>query len=202
MSSQEIATRQEIGGLAAFAADNDAVMMAGDSIFFKKGTWYRGENAFDTRGLTFVANIAEAYTGWTRWEGKRPTEHKYQRLVDYTREVPRAALGDLDRNAWEADDRGMPHDPWQISDRIVLRSAERPDELFTFISSSKGGRNALAKLMKKVARSPQAKEGRYPIIELDADTYDHEKYGVVHYPGAHGGWLGSLGQARGASVSI
>lgn len=55
--TQEIAIKQEMSGLAAFASDNDAVMTAGDAIFFKKGTWYRGENAFNVHGLSFVANL-------------------------------------------------------------------------------------------------------------------------------------------------
>jgi hypothetical protein len=69
-----IRPQTNLAGLAAFAQDNDAVMLAGDPLYFKKGLWYRGQNAFEPAGLHFIVNTNEAYTGWTRWEDKKP-EH-------------------------------------------------------------------------------------------------------------------------------
>jgi hypothetical protein len=97
--TNELAIRNEtrLTGLAAFAQDNDAVMLAGDPLYFKKGTWYRGQQAFDPGGLHFIANYEESYTGWTRWSEKKPIEHRLVRCADYSRNEPREALGFTDK---------------------------------------------------------------------------------------------------------
>jgi hypothetical protein len=182
--TQELAIRKEtrLTGLAAFAQDNDTVMIAGDTLYFKKGTWYRGQEAFDPAGLHFIVNYQEAYTGWTRWSERKPVEHRLVRCADYSRKEPREALGFNDKNTWETNDRNVPQDPWQASDRIVLRTTDSAQDLLTFISSSIGGRNAIAKLLGKVARSVQAAEGKMPVVELEVGEYDHDDYGKVSYP--------------------
>jgi hypothetical protein len=179
-----IALRNEtrLTGLASFARDNDAVMLAGDPLYFKKGTWYRGQEVFDPSNLHFIANYGESYTGWTRWSEKKPVEQRLVRCADYSRKEPREALGHLDKNAWESNDRGIPQDPWQPSDRMILRTMDSAQDLLTFISSSIGGRNAIAKLLGKVARSAQAAEGKMPVVDLETGTYDHADYGTVAYP--------------------
>src|SRR5262249_3448644 len=144
-----------------------------------KGTWYRGEKVFDPSDQHFVANIAEAYTGWTKWIDKKPADQRFVRCLDYRQRAHREALGDLDKNAWET---GIPQDPWQPSDRIVLRTMDSAEDLLTFISGSVGGRNALAKLLGRVAKSDQARKGKFPVVVLESGTYDHADYGVVHYP--------------------
>jgi hypothetical protein len=182
--TNELAIRNgtRLTGLAAFAQDNDMVMLAGDPLYFKKGVWYRGQEAFDPKGLHFIVNYQEAYTGWTRWSEKKPVEHRLVRCADYSQKLPREALGHNDRNAWETYDRGIPQDPWQPSDRIVLRTMDSAQDLLTFISSSVGGRNAIAKLLGKVANSADASEGAMPVVELEVGEYDHDDYGTVAYP--------------------
>ena len=162
--TNELALRTNLTGLANFAQDNDAVMLAGDPLYFKKGTWYRGQEVFEPQGLHFLVNPHEAFTGWTRWSDKKPIEHRLVRCTDYHRKEPREALGHLDKNGWETNDRGIPQDPWQPSDRIVLRTMDTAQDLLTFITSSVGGRNAIAKLLGKVARSPHAAEGKMPVV--------------------------------------
>ncbi|MGH9552884.1 MAG: hypothetical protein ACRD3W_26120, partial [Terriglobales bacterium] len=125
----------------------------------------------------------EAYTGWTRWSDKKPVEQRLVRCADYQRKESREALGFLDKNSWETNDRGVAQDPWQPSDRMILRTIDTAEDLLTFISSSIGGRNAIAKLLGKVARiTTQAAEGKMPVVVLETGTYDHDDYGVVAYP--------------------
>ena len=71
--TNELVSRSEtsLAGLAAFAQDNDTVMLAGDPLYFKKGTWDRGQEALDPTGLHFLVNYQEAYTGWTRCPRRR-----------------------------------------------------------------------------------------------------------------------------------
>jgi hypothetical protein len=182
--TNEIALQNEtrLAGLAALAQDNDTVMLAGDPLYFKKGVWYRGQEAFDPKGLHFLVNYQEAYTGWTRWSDKKPVDQRLVRCADYARKEPREALGFTDENQWETNERGIPQDPWQPSDRVVLRTMDSSEDLLTFITSSVGGRNAIAKLLGKVAHSVHAPPGKMPVVELECGTYDHDDYGVVNYP--------------------
>jgi hypothetical protein len=185
--TNELAVRNEtrLAGLAAFAQDNDTVMLAGDPLYFKKGFWFRGEKEFDPSGHRFLVNHQEAYTGWTRWSERKPVDQRLVRCVDYRMKEPREALGFTDKNAWETNDRGAPVDPWQPSDRIVLRTMDSGEDLLTFITGSTGGRNAIAKLLGKVARSPNAASGKMPVVELQCGTYIHDAYGTVNYPIFH-----------------
>jgi hypothetical protein len=180
--TNELAIRTDLTGLAAFAQDNDAVMLAGSPLYFKKGHWYCGQEEFDPVGLHFLANYHEAYTGWTRWSDRKPVEQRLVRCSDYRGKEPREALGHTDKNQWETNERGIPQDPWQPSDRMVLRTMDTAEDLLTFISSSTGGRNAIAKLLGKIARSPQAADGMMPVVQLETGTYDHDDYGKVAYP--------------------
>jgi hypothetical protein len=56
------------------------------------------------------------------------------------------------------------------------------EDLLTFITGSVGGRNAIAKLLGKVARSVHAAEGKMPVVQLECGTYDHDDYGMVSFP--------------------
>ena len=60
--TNELVLRSEtnLAGLAAFAQDNDTVMLAGDPLYFKKGVWFRGEKEFDPSGHHFLVNHLEA----------------------------------------------------------------------------------------------------------------------------------------------
>jgi hypothetical protein len=187
LMTNELAVRNEtrLAGLAAFAQDNDTVMLAGDPLYFKKGFWFRGEKEFDPSGHHFLVNHLEAYTGWTRWSDRKPVDQRLVRCADYSRKEPREALGFTDKNQWETNDRGAPQDPWQPSDRIVLRTMDSGEDLLTFITGSTGGRNAIAKLLGKVARSPNAAAGKMPVVELQCGTYIHDDYGTVNYPIFH-----------------
>jgi hypothetical protein len=71
------------------------------------------------------------------------------------------------------------------SDRIVLRTMDSGEDLLTFITGSVGGRNAIAKLLGKVAKSPNAVAGKMPVVELQCGTYVHDHYGTVNYPIFH-----------------
>ena len=183
--TNDIAIRNDLTGLATFAQDHDTVMLAGDPLYFKKGLWFRGKDEFDPSGRHFLANHLEAYTGWTRWSERKPVNQRLVRCADYKMKEPREALGFMDKNQWETNERGTPQDPWQPSDRIVLRAMDGAGDLVTFITGSVGGRNAIAKLLGKVAKSPNAASGKMPVVELQTGTYDHDDYGTVAYPVFH-----------------
>jgi hypothetical protein len=56
------------------------------------------------------------------------------------------------------------------------------EDLLTFITSSVGGRNAIAKLLGKVAKSPNAAQGKMPVVQLEVGSYEHADFGVVSFP--------------------
>ena len=96
--------------------------------------------------------------------------------------MTREELGHLDKNQWQSDDRGIPQDPWRPSDRLVMRTMDSSADLLTFISSSVGGRNAIAKLLGKVASSGPGQQGEMPVVVLETGSYDHDSFGVVQFP--------------------
>ena len=49
----------------------------------------------------------------------------------------------------------------------VLRTMDSGEDLLTFITGSTGGRNAIAKLLGKVARSPNAVAGKMPGLAFE-----------------------------------
>ena len=173
----------ESSGLMRYVAENDQVAIAGDLLLFKKGLWYRGGAEFSPGTRAFLANPLEAWTGWCRWEDGKPVEHRIVRVAEYAGRISREALGDMDKNAWPTNDHGVPTDPWQPSDRILLRTTDSAEEILTFVSGSRGGRNALASLMGKVARSTHyTDDGMYPVVNLISGSYEHDSFGLVHVP--------------------
>ena len=180
----ELAIRNEnASGLMRYVAENDQVAIAGDLLLFKKGLWYRSGAEFTPGPRQFLANPGETYTGWTKWDDGKPTDHRLSRIADYAGGISRRELGDMDKNAWPTNDHGAPIDPWQPSDRMLLRTTDSAEDLLTFVSGSRGGRNAIASLIGKVARSIHfTDDGKFPVITLHASSYEHDDYGLVHVP--------------------
>ena len=187
MTSSNIAIRNDVSGLALFGAEAEQIMTAGKLLLFKKGKFYIAGAEFNPGSRSFLANPVDgATTGWTKWQDGKPVDHRFVRVIDYAQRISREELGDLDRNAWPTNDRGEPADPWQPSDRLVIRTVDSCEQLLTFTTSSRGGRTALANLMGKVAKSVHyLDESKYPVIQLVSSSYEHDSYGTVHVPEFH-----------------
>jgi hypothetical protein len=183
--TQEIAIRNEtqVDPYQAFADDTLAAAIAGDLLTFVKGNWRRGEEkATVPPEARFLCNMEEIWTGWVRWDNKKPVEHRITRLIDRQPKLTRGELGHTDESVWETDPQGNPRDPWAETDRMVMREAGKSEELLTFSTSSVGGHYALAKLCDAYARARLNHEGQWPVVMLVSETYVHDVYGEISKP--------------------
>jgi hypothetical protein len=93
---------------------------------------------------------------------------------------PRESLGDNDPAQWDVGPDGYTkRDPWQEVHWLPLRRMRDGVE-FAFSTTSKGGRRAIANLVK----AGLSKKGLDPVVELASDGYDHpnKQLGWINTP--------------------
>ncbi len=113
-------------------------------------------------------------TGWQRWWQGRPTDARLGLVADGFRPPKRWELGDDDAESWETDSSGERRDPWVEVLYLVLSGADDGHAIFTFTSSSQGGRKAVHKLSAQFGKLMDEHPGTYPTVRLGVDTYLHQ----------------------------
>jgi hypothetical protein len=172
-----------------FANDQSQRPFAGDLLIFSKhGNWECGQDRTDVEeGTRMVAHMPSIKRGWVKWRDNTPVATIMGLVAEGFRPPPREELGDLDENEWEEMPDGKPRDPWQLTNHVLLCDLE--GQLFTFITSSKGGMSAVGELAKKYAQRRRMKPDEIPVIELGSRSYDHKVYGQTYAPVLHiAGW--------------
>jgi hypothetical protein len=91
----------------------------------------------------FIALCDETVIGWQKFVEDGPPEKIAGLLFDGFVLPPRESLGDDDETEWDEGLDGRPSDPWQHFIFLVLQDT-KTSELFTFTTSSKTGRRAVA----------------------------------------------------------
>jgi hypothetical protein len=145
------------------AAENNARVIRGSIITFADWHWtVRGDSAhIDGRRLVAVGTQAL----WQKWEGGKPTAHI---LREPDKQLPeRDELDDVEATAWETGPGGAPKDPWSNTRLVYLLDPETA-ELFTFSTSSWGGRSAVSELGDQIMRMRCGKPNAVPLVELCA----------------------------------
>jgi len=175
-----------VGDDDAFAAYANAVAprnIIGTLLKFSKGDYLAGEEGAPVQaGTLFTANVGELLVGWVRWSASKPTDHLMLRVADNKPLPKRADLGDLDQTAWELDGAGTPRDPWQFTNYLPLLN--ETGELFTFVTSSRGGIGAIGELCHRYSRHHRRHPDVLPIVALEVDSYQHKvkDYGRIKFP--------------------
>jgi hypothetical protein len=175
-----------VGDDDAFAAYANAVAprnIIGTLLKFSKGDYLAGEEGAPVEaGTLFTANVGELLVGWVRWSASKPTDHLMLRVADNKPLPKRADLGDLDQTAWELDGAGTPRDPWQFTNYLPLLN--ETGELFTFVTSSRGGIGAIGELCRRYSRHHRRHPDVLPIVALEVDSYQHKvkDYGRIKFP--------------------
>src|SRR5207249_731492 len=84
---------------------------------------------------------------------------------------------------WAQGDDGRRRDPWQFTNELGL-STRDGSETYLFVTTSRGGINALGSLSREYGKHIRQKPGELPIIALDGDSYQHriKAYGAVRVP--------------------
>jgi hypothetical protein len=84
---------------------------------------------------------------------------------------------------WETDNDGNPRDPWQFTNHLVLANPD-DGQIYTFVTSSKGGLNALGVLCKQYGQAMRQRPNEWPIVELGMGSYAHrdKSRGRIKHP--------------------
>jgi len=152
--------------------------------FNKFGEFRAGQEEEEIkRGTALAAYMPSLAVGYVRWEDSKPAEIIMGPVGEGFVPPPRSELGHLDQSKWDTFDDGRPRDPWQRSNSLILVDLE-DEELFTFNTSSKGGRSAIGELAKVHGKHIGRKPDEVPIIELDVGSYQHRNrsFGEIRFP--------------------
>lgn len=187
--TKELALRDELNAFEAYGRSFTLTNITGRLLKFNKGDWLAGEDEEELpAGTRLVVNMHNILLGWQKWEDNRPTD-KEMGFV-HAKFVPpkRETLGDTDKSTWEVGNDGKHRDPWQLSNMMVMKTPGKKattDALYTFATSSGGGRKAVGELCNAYGTAiREGHEDDYPIVELGSGAYDHpnKEFGRIKVP--------------------
>ena len=129
----------------------------------------------------FVAVMDTLTVGYIKWcADRKPSTAGWASSLTGSSPRPQE-LDDLDSENWEVGDNGDRIDPWQLTNLLVLVSADEPYDPFTFSTSSQGGRSAIADLCE--AHGDDRRRRRYPVVLLETDpTASDRMSGSIKVP--------------------
>jgi hypothetical protein len=174
------------GNRDVYMAVADAVApkhVQGSLLKFNKGEWLAGEKQeIVPNGTRVIAAVDQILMGWVFWEDGKPTDHRMVLVSSGEAPARRAELGDLDQSRWEKDASGELRDPWAMTFYVPM--VDDTGEVFTFSTTSRGGKNAVADILRHYSRNRNSNPGKFPVMALESDTYQHSnaQYGRIKYP--------------------
>ena len=125
--------------------------------------------------------MATLTIGWQNWVDGKPVDSDMGLLADNFRPKLRRELGDMDDSEWELDKDGKKKDPWQFTNMVVCRVIDG-DTFFTFVTSSKGGVQAVGNLCNDYAKGRAKNNGKLPVVTFERGHYKHDEYGRIYFP--------------------
>lgn len=165
--------------------------IAGQLLKFSKGEYVAGQDNLPVpMGTRFVVNMEQMLHGWIRWDDNKPAEQVMGFIGEGYVLPERNTLGYEDESQWIVDEQsGQSRDPWQETFYLVMReldSDNKPleDGLFTFTTSSKGGKDAVKAFGSLYGRWMRLRPDDHPILTLGYDQYEHpiSSYGWIKTP--------------------
>jgi hypothetical protein len=180
----EVATTANAEVAAAFTAYGAAAAgsrVIGELLKFSKGEYLAGKDGRELEvGARLVAAMDTLAVGWQCWRGGAVAASEVGLVANGFKPPRRNELGDLDAAQWEADNDGQPRDPWQFSNQLLMVDPAS-GAVFTFVTSSRGGLNAVGSLAKAYGVNHGA---RFPLIELGVGSYQHRdrSFGRIKFP--------------------
>jgi hypothetical protein len=149
--------------------------------FTKDGVFALSETESVPDGTKCVARVNLVQTGWKKWLENLVERTVIGAVADGFVPPTRAALGDTDENRWDRDASGTPRDPWRFCMVLPVTRLDT-DETVNFVTGSKGGLNAVNKLIRTYGTRVARGQTGLPVVELKADFYKHREYGKIYYP--------------------
>jgi hypothetical protein len=151
---------------------------------FSHGVYTIGPSAEDLPPNSIaIADMDLLAAGWIKWEDGRPVEQQMGLVSERFQPPRRRDLGDLDQDNWERGDNGRPRDPWTFSNSLPLvLNADK--QVGTFVTSSMGGLDTIAKLCSAYGKQMVQRENDFPVVELGCGSYQHrdKAVGRVRFP--------------------
>jgi hypothetical protein len=148
---------------------------------FNKGIYECGESIIPQK-TRFVAHCVGWVKCWIKFVDKKCVDRKMFRVADGKRVPDREELDDNDRNRWPmGPDDKTPSDPWVY--QYLLPMEDETGELVVFVTSSVGGKRAVADLCKSYARRvKRTGVSAQPVIALDQALMPTKAWGDVPRP--------------------
>jgi hypothetical protein len=177
----------------------DPQTTVGKLLKFAKGEFLLGTDAdVVPEGALYTVAADMTLTGWIRWKGGKPVEHKLVRIASGQTPFRREDLGHDDTALWETDSNGEPRDPWQQAIYVPVMNAD--GEVSTFTTGSKSGLKSVNRLLRRYATHAARHPEVYPLVKLKKDFWVHQdrSIGKIFFPDFEpAGWVprGELAEA-------
>jgi hypothetical protein len=172
---QQLTTTDD--GWDAAASEEVSRSVRGTLMKFVDWRFYAGKQTTpipDGMKLVALATVAM----WQRWQGGKVAEIEHREPGKFL--PARATLGHHDEALWEKDTRGAAKDPW-ANTRLVYLVHPVSAALYTFSTSSGGGRSAVSELGAAIKRMRAVHPNAVPIVELRAEEMP-TKHGMKSKP--------------------
>jgi hypothetical protein len=169
-----------------FFDEVDPVSLVGPRVSFSKDAAYIRhdvEEALNEQTI-YAVHADQAIAGVIRFNGPgNPPSTHLGLLYENYMPPPRETLGDTDPSQWEIGLDGKPADPWQATVYLLLEDSQT-HELMTFVTTSKTGRRAVAKLLRHYDRMRKSDPASYPLVQLKVGGFQHpdDRVGWVRTP--------------------
>ncbi len=148
---------------------------------FKKGEYFIGEDKIPL-GTDFIAHAIGWTKCWIKFVNGERVQHMAYRVALGEKPPQRESLDDFDESKWPEGLDGKPADPWVYQYLLPLENPAN-GEVVIFVTSSFGGRRAVADLCAAYARRTQkVKNAGQPIVKLAKADMPTKKFGKVPRP--------------------
>jgi hypothetical protein len=171
----------------SYGSTSRARRLIGTPLKFNKGEFLTGPKD-DPRivplGTRLIAIPQSFGCCWQRFVGAKPAFGPGGLISEGFVLPPRHTLGDLEEALWTPDEiTGEPRDPW-CATHFACLAPSNMTPVYTFISSSYGGVEALKDLSAEYGKRLKLGGGGYPLVELAVDAYNHKnpRFGRIRKP--------------------
>lgn len=146
------------------------------------GSWVYGQDNIEVEPQSeWAVNIFSFRHGYASWEDNEKDARGRQKKNEKVGEVmvsmqeTKPLKTSLEDTGWEWAD--------QVSVQLKCVKGEDKGEQILYSTTSKGGLNAIAKLIENVQKQLAADQAHpVPVVQLNSDHYPHPTYGKTWYP--------------------
>lgn len=186
IKQQELANEETNPFTAYGSSMSGSRSIIGKLLKFTKGDYTAGqENEEVAENTRLVANMDTFLIGWQKWLDDKPSGEEMGLLKDSYTPPRRDELGDTDQEKWGVGPDGNVRDPWQFTNRVILKKpgkSKNGEGLFTFITGSRGGIGAMTRLCQAYGEEMRAHPDENPVVTLGVGSYVHSDFGKIKFP--------------------